>query len=153
MVIHNKRNRWIIGAMVITAAVIGMSLLQLGSHSVYFFMPKEALAQASTLSTQVIRVGGMVEGKSVEWQAQDLELKFMLSDLKGSRFAVLYHGAPPDMFKENSGVVVEGRLSSDGKEFVANRLMVKHSEEYKAPGEGHSLDKALMEKSFSEYQK
>ena len=36
------------------------------------------------------------------------------------------------MFREGQGVVVEGKLNRAGT-FEANNLMVKHSNEYKAP--------------------
>jgi cytochrome c-type biogenesis protein CcmE len=52
------------------------------------------------------------------------------------------------MFKENSGVVVEGRIDAAGKKMVSQRLMVKHSEEYKKPDAHHSVDKELLEKSI-----
>jgi cytochrome c-type biogenesis protein CcmE len=145
---NKKRNRWIIGATIIALTVVGISLLQLSTNSVYFFVPHEAIAQAATLTEKTIRVGGMVEEASVKWQAQELSLNFVLTDLKGHRVAVSYHGAPPDMFKENSGVVVEGHISSDGQQFAAQKLMVKHSEEYKTPDKEHSLDKSLLQKSM-----
>ena len=40
--------------------------------------------------------------------------------------------APPQMFREGQGVVVEGRLNRTGV-FESTSLMVKHSNEYKAP--------------------
>ena len=59
------------------------------------------------------------------------------------------NGTPPDMFKEGQGVVVEGRISTDGQSLAARNLMVKHSEEYKKPGAEHSsMDKELLEKSL-----
>ena len=39
------------------------------------------------------------------------------------------------MFQEGIGVVVEGALRADGK-FNAERLMVKHGNEYRPPEEG-----------------
>ena len=39
------------------------------------------------------------------------------------------------MFREGIGVVIEGTLVKGGH-FESNRLMVKHSNEYKAPEEG-----------------
>jgi cytochrome c-type biogenesis protein CcmE len=44
-------------------------------------------------------------------------------------------GAPPQMFREGIGVVVEGELASNGV-FECDRVMVKHSNEYRAPEEG-----------------
>ena len=132
----------------IAAAVLGMSLLNLGDYTVYFYTPDEALAKASTLQDQDIKVGGMVMPGSVQWEAQSLSLKFDVSDLKGAVVHVQHKGTPPDMFKEHQGVIAEGRISPDGKTFVARTLMVKHSEEYKAPDDRHSVDKKLLEQSI-----
>ncbi|MDH3402318.1 MAG: cytochrome c maturation protein CcmE, partial [Acidobacteriota bacterium] len=41
---------------------------------------------------------------------------------------------PPAMFREGIGVVLEGRMQEDG-EFSTQRLMVKHDNQYQAPGE------------------
>ena len=42
------------------------------------------------------------------------------------------------MFREGIGVVVEGTMvkSNEGDVFKSERLMVKHSNEYKAPEDG-----------------
>ena len=42
------------------------------------------------------------------------------------------------MFREGIGVVVEGTMvrSAESSYFASDRLMVKHSNEYKAPEEG-----------------
>ena len=45
------------------------------------------------------------------------------------------------MFREGIGVVVEGRLQSDGV-FDTDRVMIKHSNEYRAPEDGERPDEA-----------
>lgn len=40
------------------------------------------------------------------------------------------------MFREGQGVVVEGRLNREGV-FEASTVMVKHSNEYRPPEDGH----------------
>ena len=57
------------------------------------------------------------------------------------------------MFKENQGVVVEGRLADEGRSIVSPHLMVKHGEEYRPPGAHGSMDKALLERSLFEGEK
>ena len=42
------------------------------------------------------------------------------------------------MFREGIGVLVEGTMVSEGY-FKSDRLMVKHSNEYKAPEEGQEV--------------
>ena len=44
-------------------------------------------------------------------------------------------GAPPQMFRDGMGVVVEGKYARDGV-FESSSLMVKHSNEYRAPKDG-----------------
>ena len=145
-----KKNatRWLIGGIVIAGAVIGISFLNLGDNLVYFYTPDEAIAKAADLGSQTIKVGGMVKGGSEVWNRESLELAFTLTDMKGHEIAVQHKGTPPDMFKENSGVVVEGRLEDGGKRMVSRNLMVKHSEEYKAPNGQRSMDKEMLEKSL-----
>ena len=50
-----------------------------------------------------------------------------------------YRGITPDLFRENSGVVAEGRFQADGL-FVASEILAKHDENYmpaEAAGEKH----------------
>lgn len=144
-----KSLKWVIGGTVIVGAIVAMSFLTLNDNLVYFFTPSEAFAKAADLDGQVIKVGGMVKGGSVQWKPETLSLNFVLSDLKGYEIAVSHTGTPPDMFKENQGVVVEGRLTEGGKAMISRNLMVKHSEEYKKPGAEHgSMDKELLERSL-----
>ncbi|MCX6126240.1 MAG: cytochrome c maturation protein CcmE [Proteobacteria bacterium] len=145
----SSSTRWMIGIGVITSAIIVLALTQISSNVVYFFTPDEALAKASTLQDQTIKVGGMVISGSVDWKPQDLDLAFTISDLKGHEIRVAHKGTPPDMFKEGQGVVVEGSISPDGMSMKSRKLMVKHSEEYKKPGDhSPSIDKELLQKSM-----
>ena len=52
---------------------------------------------------------------------------------------------PPQMFRENIGVVVEGTMVKGGY-FQSNRLMVSHNNEYKAPEAGHPVDRKELER-------
>ena len=59
-----------------------------------------------------------------------MDLSFALTDGK-STVPVRHKGAPPDLFGESRGAVVEGSRTSDGY-FKAALIMAKHSEEYQA---------------------
>ena len=48
-------------------------------------------------------------------------------------------GVPPQMFREGIGVVVEGTMSRGGY-FQSDRLMVSHSNEYRAPKAGETVN-------------
>jgi len=44
--------------------------------------------------------------------------------------AVIHQGSPPELFKPEIPVVLEGRW--DGDHFASDRIIVKHSETYRA---------------------
>ena len=103
----------------------------LGNNLVYFLTPGELLAKGDSVYDKPVRLGGQVVPGTVKWNAQQLDLQFVMRDSKGT-VSVHTSKAPPQMFKEGQGVVVEGKLTRAGT-FEANNLMVKHSNEYKAP--------------------
>ena len=81
-----------------------------------------------------------------------MSLKFIISNLRGTEIAVATP-APPDMFKEGQGVIVEGQIASNGQSMLSKGLMVKHSEEYQKPDAHHSLEPELLKKSIFKDQK
>jgi cytochrome c-type biogenesis protein CcmE len=129
-----------LGAGILLVAGFMVYNLQLGDSLVLFYTPAEAVTQAPSLENKRIRVGAMVKQGTVQWNAEKLELDFILSDLRETEINVRFKGTPPDMFKEGAGVVVEGRLANDGKSMTSDHLLVKHSEEYKKPGDHALLD-------------
>ncbi|MCY4380537.1 MAG: cytochrome c maturation protein CcmE [Proteobacteria bacterium] len=122
--------------------------LELQKNTVYFLTPSEAKARAYDLQNQTIRVGGMVAVDSLITAPDSLTVSFVLTNLEDTQVHVNYHGLLPDMFKEGSGVVLEGKISEQGDEFNATRLMVKHSEEYVKPDSHKTMDQELLKKSL-----
>jgi len=64
-----------------------------------------------------------------------LDLRFVVVDSGGQSVNVHSTGAPPQMFRDGMGVVVEGRYHRSGV-FESTNLMVKHSNEYRKPEHG-----------------
>lgn len=77
------------------------------------------------------RVGALVEPGSLRWNPASLDLAFTLTDGQGT-IPVRHRGAPPDLFGEGRGAVVEGRWTPEGY-LKASAILAKHSEEYRAP--------------------
>ena len=77
-----------------------------------------------------IRLGGMVEKGSLVREADGVSIRFVVSDLK-AKTQVTYRGITPDLFREGSGVVAEGRMR--GGTFVADTILAKHDERYMPP--------------------
>lgn len=107
----------------------------LGSNLVYFLTPSELLARGEAAYETPVRLGGQVVPGSIEWNADALDLRFRVTDGTDT-LMVQSSGAPPAMFKDTMGVVVEGAYNRE-QVFVSTNLMVQHSNEYKAPPEGH----------------
>tara|TARA_B100001564_G_C20584626_1_gene644879 strand:- start:534 stop:800 length:267 start_codon:yes stop_codon:yes gene_type:complete len=77
----------------------------------------------------MIRVGGMVKKNSI--QQTKNEIQFILTDYK-KELIVVFNGAVPNLFSEERGAVVEGKLN-DKKYLIANRILAKHDENYMPP--------------------
>ncbi len=145
-----KKTKW--GALAaVGVLVIAFAWLIYGgldSNVVYFLQPKELLAKGADGYDRPVRLGGQVKPGSVVWDDKALDLHFVVTD-GTSEIKVHSKGAPPQMFKDGQGVVVEGRYGRDGV-FNSTNLMVKHSNEYKAPKSGErpaEMYKSLMKSS------
>lgn len=124
-----------IGAVVAIAGTFGYVLLGgIGENLVYFLTPQELLAREERGIDVPVRLGGQVAPGSVQWNAAAIDLRFRLTD-GVKEVAVRAKTAPPAMFRDGQGVVVEGRYGRDGV-FTADNLMIKHNEEYRAPKPG-----------------
>jgi cytochrome c-type biogenesis protein CcmE len=124
----------VIASVIVIGAFTYLMLGNIESDVVYFYTPTELLSKGDAVYDRPVRLGGQVAPGTVQWNAEALDLKFRVRE--GAQ-EVLVHskGAPPQMFRDGMGVVVEGRLRSDGV-FESKNLMIKHSEEYRAPKPG-----------------
>jgi cytochrome c-type biogenesis protein CcmE len=130
-----------IAAVVIILGAFGYLIYGgIGGNLVYFLTPGELLAKGPSAIDMPVRLGGQIVPGSVTWNAEKLDLRFRVTD--GSKeVPVRATGAPPQMFRPGIGVVVEGRYARDGT-FQATNLMVRHSNEYRAPAPGHGAKEA-----------
>jgi cytochrome c-type biogenesis protein CcmE len=123
--------------------VAGFMIFQaLSTSLVYFILPNEYAQNPAQFEDRRIRLGGLVAPESVRFDDQELRLDFLVTD--GIReYPVRHVGAPPELFRENAGVVIEGRFDADV--FMSDNLLIKHSEVYEAPDDGHIDVEALRE--------
>ena len=116
--------------LIALAALIGAALLAawaLRNQASYFYLPAEMAANPPAVG-RAVRLGGMVEQGSMSKDADGLTIRFVITDGK-VRVPVRFRGIVPDLFKEGSGAVAEGKRSADGT-FVADNLLAKHDEKY-----------------------
>jgi cytochrome c-type biogenesis protein CcmE len=116
------------------AAVIGAVLLGmwgLKDNAAFFYAPADVARKGVPLERNV-RIGGMVRQGSIARDPDGVTIRFIVGDETPATIPVRFTGIAPDLFKENSGVVAEGRFRADGL-FVADEILAKHDENYMPP--------------------
>ena len=113
----------------ITLLFLAFIYFSLKQNILYFKTPSEILIVDEIKRNSKIRVGGMVKKDSI--QQNNKEIKFILTDYK-RELIVVYNGAVPNLFSEERGAVVEGKLN-DKSYLIADRILAKHDENYRPP--------------------
>lgn len=142
---RKRTRRFMVGAFVVAAvafAVIAGS--GINQNLIYYWTPSELRAAGDKAYGATVRLGGMVVPGSIATIAGTSGVEFDVKD-STSVVHVKSMGVPPQMFRENIGVVVEGTMLRAGW-FKSNRLMVSHSNEYRAPDERHPVDKEELKR-------
>ena len=132
MIVRPKHQRLILVVLAV-AALAGAVLLAmwgLQDRAAYFVTPSDIAARKTT-PDKAMRLGGMVVKGSLKRDPDGLTVRFIVSDTKATT-PVVYRGITPDLFREGSGVVAEGRLEPNGL-FVAETILAKHDERYMPP--------------------
>ena len=132
MTVKPKHQRLIL-ILLAAAALVGAVLLAmwgLQDRAAYFVTPSDIVA-GKMPPDKAMRLGGMVVKGSIKREADGLTVRFLVSDTK-TVTPVIFRGITPDLFREGSGVVAEGRLDAAGL-FVADNILAKHDERYMPP--------------------
>ena len=117
---------WIAGVVVL--ATLGFLVVQgLGNATLYFRTADEAVAQRDQLGDRRFRIEGDVVDGTVQQVGNDVS--FLLTK-NAVQVPVRHKGDPPELFRPGIPVVLEGRW--EGERYSSDRIMVKHSSEYKA---------------------
>ena len=136
MIARPKHQRLVL-VIVALLAVLGAVLLAmwgLKDRAAYFYTPADVVVGKASAG-KAMRLGGMVERGSVNRDSDGVTTRFMVEDGE-ARVLVTYRGILPDLFREGSGVVAEGKMAADGT-FVAENILAKHDERYMPPQLGN----------------
>ena len=120
-------------ALLALAAVVAAGLLALSAlkdQAAFFYSPGDARRDGLPLG-RAVRLGGMVQAGSVRHAPDGVTVRFVVTDGQATT-PVAFAGIVPDLFRERSGVVAEGRFNPDGS-FTATNLLAKHDEKYMPP--------------------
>ena len=141
-----RSRKWFaVAALVVAAAAFAaITAGGIGQNLVYYWGPTDIAKAGDKAVGATIRLGGLVKQGSLVRHADGSTLEFDVIDRPGGQVHVVTRSVPPQMFRENIGVVVEGTMTPAGH-FESRRLMVSHSNEYRVPGDPAKADvKDLM---------
>ena len=147
--------KFIIGGIVIVAAIIFLMVSSLQANIQYFLTVDEAIEKqlAGELTGRNIRLSGAVLGESIHYDMETLELSFSIVHVPGdielvdeegglaaalhnavmdptrSQLKVVYHGAKPDLLQNEAQAILTGEFVAEGV-FEADELLLKCPTKY-----------------------
>ena len=128
-----RRSKRVWAALAVVVAAVGFLMWQgLGNATVYFYTADEAVEEKADLGTRRFRIEGAVVPGSVEERSggpAEHVVEFEIISA-GVKVPVRHIGNPPELFQPGIPVVLEGNW--DGDVYASDRIMVKHTTEYKA---------------------
>jgi cytochrome c-type biogenesis protein CcmE len=122
-----KKKKFIIGGLIVVIAAAVLGYVAFMGTGTYYYNVGQFLAKEPTLSSQTIRVSGIVESDLAK---NGLIWTFTMQDvsLPADTLKVTYsvaNGAVPDTFKVGQQAVVEGKYDTATGVFVGTSIVVK----------------------------
>ena len=122
-------------------AAVALLLYAMQNDLNHYYSLVQIAAHAAPQEQPGIRVGGMVEDKSLQREGTSLTVRFRITDYRHPPLTVHYTGMLPDLFREGQGVIARGTLRANG-DFQANEILAKHDENYLPPEVKADMDKS-----------
>jgi len=147
------RSKFIIGGIVILAAVVYLIASATQANAEYFMTIDELKAQGQSVLGRNLRVSGAVVGDTIQYDPKSLMLTFEVAHVTGdnreveaqgglaavlhaavvdpnrNRIRVAYSGPKPDLLKDEAQAIMTGQLGADGV-FHADELLLKCPTKY-----------------------
>jgi cytochrome c-type biogenesis protein CcmE len=134
----NQRFVLIVLALVAVGGAVLLAMSAMSAQASFFYAPGD-VPRLGMPTDRSVRVGGMVKRGSLRRHPDGLTIDFVLTDDTPHEIRVRYANLTPDLFREGSGAIADGRFRPDGL-FVADNILAKHDENYmpaEAAGEKH----------------
>lgn len=143
-----QRTKFILGGLLILAAVVYLIASSTQASAEYFMTINELKAKGSAAAGKSLRLSGAVIGDTIQYDPQTLTLTFEVAHVPGdnkeieaqgglaevlhaavidtsrSRIKVIYTGVKPDLLRNEAQAIMTGRLEDDGM-FHADELLLK----------------------------
>lgn len=147
------RTKFLVGGLLILAAVAYLIVSSTQANAEYFMTINELKSKGSAVVGKSLRVSGAVVGDTIQYDAKTLTLTFEVANVPGdnkvidaqgglaavlhaavidparSRVQVVYSGPKPDLLKNEAQAIMTGHLGSDGL-FHADELLLKCPTKY-----------------------
>jgi cytochrome c-type biogenesis protein CcmE len=123
-----KKQKFIIGGLIVSLVIGYLIFTSIQGSTAPYLTVTELQGKGPSIYERNVRVTGVIQGESIDWNAQDLILKFEIAD-EGGRLPVVYKGLRPDMFQDGAQAVVDGRYTEGGV-FEAHNLVLKCPSKY-----------------------
>ena len=147
------RTKFIVGGVLILAAVVYLIFSATKANAEYFMTVDELKAKGAGMAGQDVRVSGAVVGDTIQYDANTLTLTFDVAQVSGdqkevdaegglaavlhaavidpnrARLQILYNGPKPDLLKNEAQAIMTGHLDANGV-FHADELLLKCPTKY-----------------------
>lgn len=148
-----QKNKFIIGGVLILAAVVYLIASSTQASAEYFMTVDELKAEGAAALNKSVRLSGAVLGDTIQYDASTLTLTFEIAHVPGdnaeiealgglavvlheavsdpsrARIKVVYEGVMPDLLRNEAQAIMTGKLGEDGV-FHAEELLLKCPTKY-----------------------
>ena len=148
-----QRNKFLIGGLLILAAVVYLIFSSTQASAEYFMTVDELKAEGTSAVNKSVRLSGAVLGDTIQYYASTLTLTFEVAHVPGDnaeieaqgglavvlheavtdpsreRIKVQYEGVMPDLLRNEAQAIMTGKLGEDGV-FYAEELLLKCPTKY-----------------------
>jgi cytochrome c-type biogenesis protein CcmE len=148
----SSRLKFVIGGLLIVAAVVYLIYSSTAASAQYFLTVDEVAIKGDEVYDRDLRISGAVIGETIEYDPQTLTLKFTVAHIPGDNdeieqqggLAIVLHnavenpgqilevehnGPMPDLLQNEAQAIMTGRLGEDGV-FYADELLLKCPTKY-----------------------
>ena len=147
------RTKFIIGGLLILAAVIYLIVSSALANAEFFMTVDELRAKSDSLAGRSLRISGAVVGDTIEYNPDTNNLAFDIASVPGdnatiaaqgglakvlheavadparARLKIVYNGPKPDLLRDEAQAILTGHLGEDGV-FYADGLLLKCPTKY-----------------------
>lgn len=148
-----QRTKFILGGLLILAAVVYLIVSSTQASAEYFMTVDEIKAEGQSAVGKSVRLSGAVLGDSIQYDSATLNLQFDVAHVSGDnaeieaqgglaevlyqavndptrqKITVIYNGAKPDLLRGEAQAIMTGELGADGI-FYAKELLLKCPTKY-----------------------